>query len=277
MEGPRRRVTSPSVSASRCHLPMASPQGGAGAIRLRRSGEAAVDHARAIERGVLGTGLHALVGHHLFPALGTRFLARPFDPAVNDALAVLLVRGAGIVGDLAVGDIVRPRFDDARRAIIDEDARHLLRQLAIGFLVGVGHGHDIAVGITGLAVASLGVIDDRVESADDHPLAVERHLAAHLRHARVAHHLLVRGIARRLVGIFEPAENDRLVGLRLHGALEVVDLAVGDIVAPAFDHARDAEFLEQRCRIGGMLAIGFLVRGRHRDHKSFYIGHLVSP
>src|SRR3546814_16604106 len=92
------------------------------------------------------------------------------------------------------------------------------------------------------------IIDDRRETADDHPLRVERHGFAHALHPGIAHHLLVRGVARRPVGIFEPAEHDGLVVLRLNRALEIIDLAVGHIVAPAFDHSAHAEFLEQRRR-----------------------------
>src|SRR3546814_9483792 len=86
---------------------------------------------------------------------------------------------------------------------------------------------SITVDIAGLAFAA--VVDDRRESADDHPLAVEGHVGAHRFHARIAHHLLVRGVAHRPVGIFEPAEHDRLVVLRLKRALEIIDLAVGHI------------------------------------------------
>src|SRR3546814_10404365 len=78
-----------------------------------------------------------------------------FDPAVDDRFAIFLVRGAGIVGDLAVGDIVAPRLDDARRAIVAEHFGCLLRQRAIGFLIAFGDGHDLTVDIADRKITRL--------------------------------------------------------------------------------------------------------------------------
>src|SRR4249919_4134125 len=83
--------------------------------------------------------------------------------------------------------------------------------------------------------------------------------------------------AARLVGIFEPGEHDDLIRLGLHRALEIGELAVGHAVAPGLDHAGCAELLEHRRGVGGVLAKGFLVRGRNRDDKSFDIAHGFSP
>src|SRR3546814_3190784 len=116
-EGQWRDVVAPPPSpAATVPLPMASPQGGFGSRHHDRR-ETAIDHARAVERIVRGIMLHPFVGHHLFPALGAGFLVGPFDPAVDDRFAIFFVRGPGIVGDLAAGDIVAPRLADARRAI----------------------------------------------------------------------------------------------------------------------------------------------------------------
>src|ERR671912_2755661 len=68
--------------------------------------KAAVDHALAVERHWVLAGLHALVGHHLLPALVARLLGRPFDPAVDDVLIGRGLHGALVVGDLAVGHVV---------------------------------------------------------------------------------------------------------------------------------------------------------------------------
>jgi hypothetical protein len=83
--------------------------------------------------------------------------------------------------------------------------------------------------------------------------------------------------SRALFRIFEPGEHDHFIRLGLHRALEVGELAVGHVVAPGLDHAGCAELLEHRRGVGGVLAKGFLVRGRNRDDKSFDIAHGFSP
>ena len=80
---------------------------------------------------------------------------------------------------------------------------------------------------------------------------------------------------RFLAGEFEPGEDDDLVRLGLHGALEVGDLAVRHVVAPGFDHAGRAEFLEQRRRVGSVLAIGLLVGRGYGGNESAHVGHAL--
>src|SRR3546814_6173776 len=114
----------------------------------------------------------------VFPRTDTLFpYTTLFRSAIDDVLAILSVRGAGIVGDLAVGHIVAPRFDDARRAIVAEHFGRLLRQRAIGFLIAFGDGHDIAIDIARLAVGA--AVVERRETAHDDPRAGEGHVGAH--------------------------------------------------------------------------------------------------
>src|SRR5829696_1922503 len=105
-------------------------------------------------------------------------------------------------------------------------------------------------------------VEDRHETAEDHALAVEGHLLAHRPHARISPHLLVRRIPDLLRWVFEPAKYDDLILLRLHSPPEVRELAVRDIVAPAFHDTCRPELLEQRRCLGSMLAENLLVAGR---------------
>src|SRR5215217_3404343 len=81
-------------------------------------------------------------------------------------------------------------------------------------------------------------------------LAVGGHLLAHRPHARIRPHLLVRRVPDLLRSVFEPAKYDDLILPRLHEAPEVRELAIRDIVAPAFDDTGRPELLE----LGSMLA-----------------------
>src|SRR3546814_17679867 len=95
--------------------------------------------------------------------------------------------------------------------------------------VAGGDRYQRGVDIAGAACGPLAraIIDDGCEAAVDHAPAVEGHLGAHRLHARVAHDLLVGGVACRPAGIFEPAEDDDLARLCFHGAFEIRHLAAG--------------------------------------------------
>src|SRR6185503_9410872 len=89
---------------------------------------------------------------------------------------------------------------------------------------------------------AVSAVQDRLEPAVDHPLAVERHRG--VLDARVLHgflHASVTHFARRPG---DPREHDGLVGLELHRLRKRRRLAGRDIVAPGFDGARRAIFLE---------------------------------
>src|ERR671932_785859 len=86
-------------------------------------------------------------------------------------------------------------------------------------------------------------VQDRREAAEDHALAIEGHGLAHGLHPGVGHDPLVRGVSDFLRGIFDPAEDDDLILLRLHGTAEVSELALRHVIAPALDHAVSAELL----------------------------------
>src|SRR3546814_846249 len=63
----------------------------------------------------------------------------------------------------------------------------------------------------------------------------------------------------------------------LYRGTEIVELARGDLVAPRLDVAAHPELLDQRRGVGRVLAIFLFLRGRHREDKSFHIGHRLSP
>src|SRR5262245_20439770 len=68
----------------------------------------------------LALRLQALVGHDLLPGLVAGVLVRPFDEAEDDGLVVLGLHRSIEIGDLAVVDIIRDRFDDAVRTVLAE-------------------------------------------------------------------------------------------------------------------------------------------------------------
>ena len=93
------------------------------------------------------------------------------------------------------------------------------------------------------------------------------HAGGGLTHARILHQRAHAGVARRLVGPFDPAKDDRLAILRLHGALEIGYFAGGHVGAPAVDNAQRAFLLEEPGDLGRMVdkALALAVRDT-RDH-----------
>src|SRR5690606_39168983 len=85
------------------------------------------------------------------------------------------------------------------------------------------------------------------------------------------------GVAGRLVRPFDPGKYHGLAFLRLHRAAEVGDLAVRDVVSPAFDDTDGAELDEHRVELARvfdeLLAIGV----GHCEHAPIDIGHGGSP
>src|SRR4029077_19750452 len=137
-----------------------------------------------------------------------------------------------------------------------------------------GDGHDEAVGV---AAARRAFLDDRIEPAHDHALAVEGHVLAHLLHARIVHELLVRGVAFLPRRIFEPGEDDLLIGLGVDRFTKVGDLALWDVAVPRFDHPADADVLDERGKLGRVLPVGVLIRFGHGHDESLEIGHATAP
>src|SRR3546814_4764527 len=84
-------------------------------------GEAAVDHAPAVEKAVVG--VQARVVHDLRPGGVAGFLGRPFDPGIDDGLAVLRLYRPLVIGGLAVRQVVAPGLDDAQGAMLPEYSR----------------------------------------------------------------------------------------------------------------------------------------------------------
>src|SRR4029078_13197922 len=128
-----------------------------------------------------------------------------------------------------------------------------------------------------IGAAGRAFLDDRVEAAHDHALAVERHALTHFGHARVAHELLVRGVAGLPIWIFEEREDDLLVGLGIDRLAEVGDLAFGHVTFPGFDHSANDNLLNQRCEIGRLLFVGRPVALGDGDDETFEIGHAAAP
>src|SRR3569623_2664162 len=118
-----------------------------------------------------------------------------------------------------------------------------------------------------------GESENRREAAKYQALAVEGH-GADLAHARVGHHLLGAFVAHGLRRPFEPGQDDALVRLGLHGAVEIRVFAFRHVVAPALDHAGCAVLLHQRPHLARMREVGVLVAGVNGDDVSIEI-HFV--
>src|SRR5688572_2120120 len=151
--------------------------------------EAAVNHALAVERHVGLVRPHPLVLHDLGPCCVARFLRWPLDPGIDDILIASRLHRAPEVRDLAFGDVIAPGLDDAGRPIFLEYRRSLGGHLAIALPVGGRHGDEIAVSVAHGSRCTL--FYQRSEAAEDHALAVEWHIRAHLLHARIILHFPV--------------------------------------------------------------------------------------
>src|SRR5207237_5155522 len=90
-----------------------------------------------------------------------------------------------------------------------------------------GSGRDRRPGLLDLLLP--GRVEDLLEAAPEHPLAVEQ--AAAMLHAVVLHDLLPSLVACRLVGPFNEREGHGFAILGLHRAVEVGDLAMIHVVA----------------------------------------------
>src|SRR3546814_14883928 len=88
-------------------------------------GEAAVDHAPAVDKAVVG--VQARVVHDLRPGGVAGFLGRPFDPGIDDVLAVLRLYRPLVIGGLAVRQVVAPGLADADRKVVQLGTRVLVR------------------------------------------------------------------------------------------------------------------------------------------------------
>src|SRR5262249_12832941 len=110
--------------------------------------------------------------------------------------------------------------------------------------------------------AKLLEFDDRRESPKDESLAIERHWIVLRRHARVLHDLFHTTISRPLVWPFDQREHHCFLGLRLHRATKIRQLALLDVVAPALENAGGAVLKEYRVGAARMLdELLFVSRG----------------
>src|SRR5690625_1445383 len=125
----------------------------------------------------------------------------------------------------------------------------------------------------------------RREAAENHPAAVKGHGVLLLVHAGIgcfrllhpAGHGFHGCIARRLVGPFDPGEDDSLVLLRLHRFAEIRELALRHIIAPALDDTQSAELDEDAVAELCMLDEFLPVRHWHRNQETVNIAHCLSP
>ena len=82
---------------------------------------------------------------------------------------------------------------------------------------------------------------DRYKTAEDHPLAVERHRVLVRVDPAVGLHQIGHpahgGIAGRLVRPFDPGRDDRFVVFRLYRPAKVAELAIGYVIPPALHDA----------------------------------------
>src|SRR6185503_17233318 len=131
--------------------------------------EAAPEHALAVERHFT-LRPQALVGHNRLPGFVAPGLIGPLDEGEDDAFSILRLHRAVEVGDLAFGHVIAERFDHAGRAVLAESLRHLGGEIAIRLALALGNWHDESIHI---AAARASFLDDRVEPAKDHALAVE--------------------------------------------------------------------------------------------------------
>ena len=67
------------------------------------------------------------------------------------------------------------------------------------------------------------------------------------------------------------------IALRLHRTLEVRELAVGHVIAPAFDNAERAVLLEDRRGLRRHVYVGLLVACLHGAEESVDVAHGLSP
>src|SRR5262249_60697023 len=74
-----------------------------------------------------------------------------------------------------------------------------------------------------------------------------------------------------------PREHHGLVVLAMDRHRKRCDLAIGYIVSPALDNAQRTVFLEDGCRLVGVLLELLAVGSRHRGYESVDVGHDVSP
>src|SRR5690606_24012658 len=86
--------------------------------------------------------------------------------------------------------------------------------------------------------------DDLLEAAVDQALAVERHRIDVRLQAWVRHHLLHAFVAQLARWPGNPREHDGLVGLAFHGHRKRRHLAIGHVLAPAFDDLERTVLLE---------------------------------
>jgi fructose-1,6-bisphosphatase I len=93
-------------------------------------------------------------------------------------------------------------------------------------------------------------VEDLLEPAVNHPLAVERHVG--VLHARVVHRLLHAGVTHFAGRPRDPRERHRFVRFQLHGLRERRGLAGRDVVAPTLHDPSGAVLLEH---FGGLLGV----------------------
>src|SRR5690606_35756210 len=171
------------------------------------------------------------------------------------------------------GRVDAPGFEIAHCAVFEEHLGSLRGHFAVFLTLGVRDRENDAIDV---AAPWLAGVDDRLEPAIDHALAVERHVVAELVHPRVFHHLFVAGLRGGLVGPGDPREHHLLAVFQRHGAAKVGLLAVADVGFPRLDMLDRAVVVRDRPELLGDPAIGIALVGGHRNDESLQV-HDRSP
>src|SRR3954447_4166143 len=122
-------------------------------------------------------------------------------------------------------------------------------------------------------------LDQHLESAQDHPFAVERQsLRIHdARHPRVLHDLGVDAVAMRPRLVQDVGKDHGLAALELDAARERRPFSHFDIVGDAFAKCERAVIAPDLAELPRNAAVHLEIPGRNRNDESIDIAHRTSP
>src|SRR5262245_17830376 len=122
-------------------------------------------------------------------------------------------------------------------------------------------------------------VEQKLETAEDHPLAVEGHRLRihHLRKPRVLHHLRIDPIAVRARLVHDPGENHGLAGLELDAARERRPLSDLDIVGDIFPELESAVTAPNLAHRLGHATVGLEILLRDWHDESIDVSHVNAP
>src|SRR5690606_27710529 len=115
-----------------------------------------------------------------------------------------------------------------------------------------------------------------LKPAEDHALAVERHVLAHRFHSRIGHELFMARVGGFLVRPDDPREDYPLTFFEGHSAAEIRLLAIRHINFPRLNLFERAIVVDDRPELFCDVAIGILLVGRNWNDETLNI-HPYSP